>query len=82
MTLKKMLKYSTNGETSKMLTNKQMLLMDKLKDLVKKEVIDDDTGLGLCLQLQENSQIDRMIEYLENNPNAENDDILLFADTL
>ena len=65
-----------------MLTNKQMLLMDKLKDLVKKEVIDDDTGLGLCLQLQENSQIDRMIEYLEKNPNAENDDILLFADTL
>lgn len=65
-----------------MLTNKQILLMDKLKDLVKKEVIDDDTGLGLCLQLKEDNKIDRMIDFLEKNPNAENDEILLFADTL
>lgn len=65
-----------------MMTEKQKLLMKKMKELVKKNILDDDDGLGICFALRKDEQIDKMLAFLEEHPNAEQDDIMDYADEL
>ena len=65
-----------------MMTEKQKILIKKMKELVKATTLDDDNGLGICLSLRKDEQIDKMLAYLEEHPNAEQDDIMDYAEEL
>ena len=67
---------------TKQMTDKQIIFMNRMKLLVKQEVLSDNSGLGLCLYLQKDEQIDAMIEYLDEHPEATQDDILQYADEI
>ena len=56
--------------------------MDQMKTLVNTEILDNDTGLMICLMLKSDEQIDKMLAYLEEHPNAEQDDIVDYAEEL
>ena len=64
------------------MTKKQIVFMDQMKTLVNTEILDNDTGLMICLMLKSDEQIDKMLAYLEEHPNAEQDDIVDYAEEL
>ncbi len=64
------------------MTEKQKLLMKRMKALVKADILDDDDGLGICLDLREDEQIDKMLAFLDEHTEIDRDEIVHYAFSL